>query len=81
MIEYPYYADLVGSSVKSMFGAFIKDADHKSAFNNMIDAKVKLNKDVYEASKAWIESMQDVSKKATDAKWTEVWQKSFYDYK
>jgi hypothetical protein len=75
MIEYPYYADLVGSSVKSMFGAFIKDADHKSAFNNMIDAKVKLNKDMYEASKSWMD------KKATDAKWTEVWQKSFYDYK
>jgi len=81
MIEYPYYADLVGSSVKSMFGAFIKDADHKVAFNNMIDAKVKLNKDMYEASKSWIESMQDVAKKATDTKWTEVWQKPFYDYK
>ena len=81
MIEYPYFADLVGSSVKSMFGAMIKETEHKATFNNMVDAKVKLNKDMYEASKSWMESMQDVAKKATDAKWTEVWQKSFYDYK
>jgi hypothetical protein len=78
MIEYPYFADLVGSSVKSMFGAMIKETEHKATFNNMVDAKVKLNKDIYEASKAWMESMQDVAKKTTNTNWVDLWNKSLY---
>lgn len=62
MLQYPQFADLVGSYYKTMFGPFIVEKAHRDAFNDMIDAKVKLNKDVYEASKTWTESLQNASK-------------------
>ena len=40
MFEYPQYADMVGVTVKSMFGAFFTEKAHKDVFNDMIDAKV-----------------------------------------
>jgi len=57
MFQYPQFADLVGSSYKTMFGPFLTEKAHREAFESMIDAKVKLNKDFYEASKAWVESV------------------------
>lgn len=61
MFQYPQFADLVGSSYKTMFGPFLTEKAHREAFESMIDAKVKLNKDVYEASKAWVESVTKAS--------------------
>lgn len=77
MFEYPYFADMVGTTVKSMFGAMITETEHKAVFNQMVDAKVKLNKDMYEASKSWFEAVQEVSKKATDSAWTDAWVKTW----
>lgn len=62
MLQYPQFADLVGSYYKTMFGPFIVEKAHRDAFNDMIDAKVKLNKDIYEASKSWTESLQNAGK-------------------
>lgn len=56
-MEYPQYADMVGSTMKTMFGAFLPEQGQKETFNNMIDAKVALNKGIYESSKGFIESM------------------------
>lgn len=61
MFEYPAYADLVGSSMKTMFGPFLTEKQHKDAFNSMVDAKVELNKSMYEASKQFVESMTKLS--------------------
>ena len=65
MFQYPQYADLVGSTYKTMFGPFIAEKAHRDAFDSMIDAKVKLNKDLYEASKVWFESMNKVTQSFT----------------
>ena len=65
MLQYPQYADLVGSYYKTMFGPFIVEKSHRDAFNDMIDAKVRLNKDCYEASKSWVESLNKVTQSFT----------------
>ena len=57
MIEYPQDADMIGSTVKTMFGAFLPEKGQKDVFNNMVDAKVALNKGLYESSKTFIETM------------------------
>jgi len=57
MMEYPQYADMMGSTVKTMFGVFFPEKSQKDMFNTMVDAKVALNKGIYESSKRFIESM------------------------
>ena len=55
MFEYPAYADIVGTTVKTMFGPFLTEKQHKDTFNSLVDAKVELNKSMYEASKQFVE--------------------------
>lgn len=77
MFEYPYFADAVGATVKSMFGAMITETEHKANFNKLIDAKVQLNKDIYEASKNWLDSMQKLNKGVSQDTWTKFWSSQF----
>lgn len=56
MFEYPTYADMVGTTVKTMFGPFLTEKQHKDAFNSLVDAKVELNKSMYEATKQFVET-------------------------
>lgn len=68
MFDYNTYADMVGSSVKSMWGALLPEKDHRDAFNSMVDAKVALNKSIYNASKSFVESVTEASKSFTTSK-------------
>jgi len=68
MFEYPQYADMVGVTVKSMFGAFFTEKAHKDVFNDMIDAKVALNKGIYESTRGFIEVMNKTASTITTLK-------------
>ena len=61
MIEYPQYADMMGSTVKTMFGVFFPEKSQKDMFNTMVDTKVALNKGLYESTKGFVESMSKVT--------------------
>lgn len=62
MFDYTNFADMVGSSVKSMWGPLLPEKAHRDAFNSMVDAKVALNKSIYTASKDFIDSLNEASK-------------------
>jgi len=62
MFDYTNFADMVGSSVKSMWGPLLPEKAHRDAFNSMVDAKVALNKSIYTASKSFVESLTEASK-------------------
>ena len=51
MFDYNSFADMVGTSVKAMWSPLLPEKAHRDAFNNMVDAKVALNKGIYNASK------------------------------
>lgn len=48
MYDYTAFADFVGTSMKATYGPFFSEPKHKEAFNQMVDAKVKLNKQLFE---------------------------------
>ena len=48
MYDYTTFADFVGSSLKATYGPFFSEAKHKEAFNQLVDAKVNLNKQMFE---------------------------------
>ena len=62
MFDYPSYADLVGSTLKTMWAPMLPEAAHRDAFNTFVDAKVALNKNIYEANKAFVEKFSEVVK-------------------
>lgn len=62
MFDYPNYADLVATTVKSMWAPMLPEKAHRDAFNALVDAKVALNKDIYEASKTFVEKFNEAYK-------------------
>lgn len=60
MFDYPSYADLVGSTLKTMWAPMLPEATHRDAFNTLVDAKVNLNKSIYEANKNFVEKLNSV---------------------
>ena len=57
MFDYPTYADMVGSTLKTMWAPMLPEKQYRDAFNSFVDAKVALNKDVYNATKSYVESV------------------------
>ena len=51
MFDYNSFADMVGTSVKAMWSPLLPEKAHREAFNTFVDAKVALNKGIYNASK------------------------------
>ena len=62
MFDYPTYADMIGSTMKSVWGPFMPEKAHRDAFNSFVDAKVELNKSVYEANKNFVEKFNEAYK-------------------
>lgn len=62
MFDYPTYADMVGSTMKTFFGPLMPEKQHRDAFNSFVDAKVELNKGIYEANKSFVEKFNDAYK-------------------
>jgi len=62
MFDYPSYADLIGSTLKTMWAPMLPEATHRDAFNTLVDAKVNLNKSIYEANKSFVEQLNSVYK-------------------
>lgn len=60
MFDYNNFADMVGTSVKTMWGPLLPEKQHRDAFNTMIDAKVALNKGIYNASKDFVAEYSNV---------------------
>lgn len=61
-MDYTMYADLVGTTVKSLWAPMFPEKQHRDAFNAMVDAKVNLNKSIYVASKDFIDKVNTASK-------------------
>lgn len=54
MYDYTNFADMVGSTLKTMWAPMLPEKAHRDAFNDLIDAKVALNKNIYTASKDYV---------------------------
>lgn len=65
MFDYPSFADLIGSTLKTMWAPMLPEAAHRTAFNTLVDAKVNLNKSVYEANKTFVEKLSETYKSAS----------------
>ncbi len=64
MFDYPSYADLVGSTLKTMWAPMLPEAAHRDAFNTLVDAKVALNKNIYEANKSFVTAISNLMNSA-----------------
>ena len=62
MFDYPSYADMIASTVKTMWAPMLPEKAHRDTFNSLVDAKVALNKSMYEASKDFIEKINETYK-------------------
>lgn len=62
MFYYPNFADMIGTTVKTMWAPMLPEKQHREAFNSLIDAKVELNKSIYEANKNFVEKLNDAYK-------------------
>lgn len=62
MFDYPNFADMVGTTVKTMWAPMLPEAAHREAFNALVDAKVALNKNIYEANKSFVEKFNEAYK-------------------
>lgn len=60
MFDYPSYADIVGSTLKTMWAPLLPEKAHRDAFNALVDAKVDLNKGIYTATKQFVESVNSL---------------------
>jgi hypothetical protein len=65
MFDYPNFADLVGSTLKTMWSPMLPEKAHRDAFNSFVDAKVTLNKSIYEANKSFVEKFNELAKTAS----------------
>lgn len=61
-MDYTVYADLVGTTMKSLWAPLLPEKHQRDAFNSMVDAKVNLNKSIYTASKDFIDKVNTASK-------------------
>lgn len=61
-MDYTMYADLVGTTVKSLWAPLFPEKAHRDAFNTMVDAKVSLNKSCYIATRDFIDKVNAASK-------------------
>lgn len=59
MFDYPTYANMIGTTLKTMWAPMLPEKQHRDTFNSFIDAKVSLNKNIYEANKDFLEKMND----------------------
>ena len=62
MFEYPTYADMIATTVKTLWAPMLPEKQHRDMFNSLVDAKVALNKSIYEANKSYIEKLNDTYK-------------------
>lgn len=62
MFDYPSYADMIASTMKTMWAPMLPEKQHRDAFNALVDAKVALNKNIYEANKNFVEKLNDTFK-------------------
>jgi hypothetical protein len=62
MFDYPSYADMIGTTLKTMWAPMLPEKQHRDTFNTFVDAKVELNKSMYEASKGFIEKINEAVK-------------------
>lgn len=60
MFDYPSYADMIGTTLKTMWAPMLPEKQHRDTFNAFVDAKVALNKNIYEANKSFISSISNV---------------------
>lgn len=65
MFDYPNFADMIGTTVKTMWAPMIPEKAHRDTFNSLVDAKVALNKSIYEANKNFVETMNEAVKNTT----------------
>lgn len=65
MFDYPAYADLVGTTLKTMWAPMLPEKTHRDVFNSLVDAKVALNKNMYEANKNFVEKLSEAYKAAS----------------
>lgn len=65
MFDYPSYADMIASTLKTMWAPMLPEKQHRDTFNSFVDAKVSLNKSIYEANKAFVEQLSNTYKAAT----------------
>jgi hypothetical protein len=62
MFDYPSYADMIASTMKTMWAPMLPEKQHRDAFNSLVDAKVALNKSIYEANKVFVEQLNKAYK-------------------
>jgi hypothetical protein len=62
MFDYPSYADMIGSTLKTMWSPLLPEKQYRDTFNAFIDAKVDLNKSIYEANKSFVEKVNEAYK-------------------
>ncbi len=62
MFDYPSYADMIASTVKTMWAPMLPEKAHRDTFNALVDAKVDLNKSIYEANKTFVEKLNETYK-------------------
>lgn len=62
MFDYPSYADMIGTTLKTMWAPMLPEKQHRDTFNAFVDAKVSLNKSIYEANKSFVEKLNDTYK-------------------
>lgn len=65
MFDYPSYADMIASTLKTMWAPMLPEKQHRDTFNSFVDAKVALNKSIYEANKIFVEKFSEVVKTAS----------------
>ena len=62
MLDYPSYADMIGTTLKTMWAPMLPEKQHRDTFNTFVDAKVELNKSIYEANKSFVEKFNEAYK-------------------
>lgn len=62
MFDYPSYADMIASTLKTMWAPMLPEKQHRDTFNSLVDAKVALNKSIYEANKSFVEKLNETYK-------------------
>ena len=65
MFQYDTIADLFGTTVKTMFAPVLTEKSHRDGFNSMVDAKVKFDKEMFEAGKNFFDSMSKMTQTYT----------------
>ena len=61
MYDYQSFANVIGHSIKSTYGPFFGDNKaQRQQFEDLIDAKVKLNKEIFSSTQDFVTSVGKV---------------------